>query len=132
MKLIPASITAVGGMPASKSMPTNLSRAAGGGNGGLSVGFGRSAMTTLSPDAARRAVDMARNKSLRKIKAPNRFNVLLVGAQGTGKTSFARTLLETIDLGLCGRAVRDGKCFERKSVCVERGVLTDAFLFGCA
>ncbi len=67
------------------------------------------ASTTLSPDAARRAVDMARRKSLKKSKAPHTFNVLLIGAKGAGKTTFVRTLLDTVDLGACSLQARRGK-----------------------
>lgn len=54
-----------------------------------------------SPSQRRQVIDTARRMSLKRSKAPIELNLMLVGATGTGKTSFVRSLLATCDLSLC-------------------------------
>ena len=81
---------------------------------------------TLSPDASRRAVDVARRMSLKKSKAPAKFNLLIVGGQGTGKTTFIRTLLDTLDLSACTPDVRRGESCAQPPVSIR---FTDICLY---
>lgn len=65
------------------------------------------------------AMDAARKGIRRKFKAPTVLNIVLAGAKGMGKSTFAKTFLETCDLSLCDEAVRRGTSLpcNRESSC---------------
>lgn len=64
------------------------------------------AVPTSTPAQTKRMIDTARQVSLRKSKAPSELNIVVTGARMTGKTSWIRTLLSTLDLGFCSDETR--------------------------
>jgi hypothetical protein len=65
-----------------------------------------SAIIPPSPAQRKQVIDAARRVSLKKAKAPSEFNILVMGAKATGKTSWIRTLLSTLDVGHCSEEVK--------------------------
>lgn len=62
-----------------------------------------------SPSQRKSMVDAARKMSLKRSKAPNELNIMVVGSRATGKTSWIRTLLSTCDLSACSEEARQGE-----------------------
>lgn len=59
------------------------------------------AFPSPTPAQRKQMIDTARRTTLRKAKAPSEYNILVMGAIKTGKTSWIRTMLSTMNLDAC-------------------------------
>lgn len=67
---------------------------------------------TLNPAQQRKAHELGRSLSLKKSKIPKNLNLLVAGAKNSGKTSWIRSFLETLELGSAvgiGQGVKEGE-----------------------
>lgn len=62
-----------------------------------------------NPSVQRKIHEMARNRSLKKSKVPKNFNILVAGSKDSGKTSWVRSFLETLELGQSALNVKEGE-----------------------